>query len=179
MADPEKDPGDHVEVKSNVSVAEQQVVQNPSVTKQIDATQSSERTLPAEQEQLTLESSTTEEQTETLDAVTELREVPEPQVQEDVAGVKDLSDDVQSDIDTPAPVVEITAKAVRTAAENLPGLAAETHAVGSTSSGVLGSQKPQVPEDTKKFTTTGIQLTGYCNSFLLPLLLLSCFPMSG
>ncbi|KAL8221215.1 UNVERIFIED_CONTAM: hypothetical protein K2H54_061434 [Gekko kuhli] len=169
MADPEKEAGDLAEAEANVSVPEQQVVEDSSVTeqteeiidfvrtteKQPDALQSNETALPTEQEQLTLESSATEELTERLDTVTEPEEAhPEPQVQENAADVKDLSDEVQSDIDTPTPVVEITAKAVSTLAENLSGLATETHAVGSTSLGVLRSQIPQVPEDTEDFTTT-------------------------
>ncbi|XP_060100803.1 LOW QUALITY PROTEIN: IQ and ubiquitin-like domain-containing protein [Heteronotia binoei] len=169
MADPEKEAGDLIEEDVDVSVPEQQLLEDASVSEQTeevtdfvrttekrtDAALSNETALPAEQKQLMLESSTTEERTERLDSVTELEEAhAEPQVQEDVADVKDLSDELQSDVDTPAPVVEITAKAVRTPAENVSGLAAETHAMSSTPSGIWGSQVPQVPEDANDFTLT-------------------------
>ncbi|XP_048358296.1 IQ and ubiquitin-like domain-containing protein [Sphaerodactylus townsendi] len=191
MADPEKEGDDLAEAEANVSVAEQQVVEDPSITqsteeiidfveiteKQIDATQSNETAEPAKQEQLILESSASEEVPESLDTASDQahaepqvqRDVAdvrvdtaaeqeeahaEPQVQQHAAGVKELSDEIQSDVDTPAPVVEITAKASGTLAENLSGLAAETHDLDSPLSGTSQSQTPDVPEDTKYSTTT-------------------------
>ncbi|XP_077194470.1 IQ motif and ubiquitin-like domain-containing protein [Paroedura picta] len=172
MAAPEKEADDLAEAEANVLIAEKKVVVDASLSEQIDeiidfvrtteeqteadkSRQSSETGMPAEQEQLTLESSTTEEPTERLDALAERKEAhAEPQVQEDVVDVKDLNDEVQFEVDTRAPVIEITAKSVVPVAESLSGLAAETHAMVGTSSEVLGSQTPEVPEDTKDFTTT-------------------------
>nr|XP_056703166.1 IQ and ubiquitin-like domain-containing protein [Euleptes europaea] len=167
MADPEKEGGDLAEAEANILVAEQQVVEDTTeqteeipdfvetTEKYIDATQPNETAVPAEQEQLMLESRAAEEEAERLDTVTEQKEAhAELPVQEDVADVKYFSDEIQSDVDTPAPVVAITAKTVKILAENLSGLAAETPVVDSTLSGALGSQTPQVPEDTKDSTTT-------------------------